>query len=103
MKIKWTPTAARHLEALEDYIAQDNPSAAYRVAQTIRKQIEMLILHPYSGRTGRVEGTRELVISKTPYIVAYAVSENNISILAVLHHSRKWPDAFNELTEPKNT
>jgi toxin ParE1/3/4 len=100
MKIKWTPTAAGHLKALEDYIAQDNPAAAYRVAQTIRKQVEMLVQHPYSGRKGRVEGTRELVISRTPYIVAYAVSGDNIAIPAVLHHSRKCPDVFNELTEP---
>lgn len=97
MKIKWTPTAASHLEAIQDYIAQDNPAAAYRVAQTIRQRVEMLSHHTYSGRTGRVEGTRELILANLPYIVAYAVSGDYIAILAVFHHSRKWPETFGEL------
>ncbi|MGC1951705.1 MAG: type II toxin-antitoxin system RelE/ParE family toxin [Gammaproteobacteria bacterium] len=45
--------------------------------------------HPYSGRLGRVEGTRELVIPKLPYIVAYAVSGDQLAVRAVLHHARR--------------
>jgi toxin ParE1/3/4 len=60
----------------------------------------MLTEHPYSGRKGRVEGTRELVISRMPYIAAYVVEEGYIAILAVLHHARKWPDAFEESVKP---
>ena len=74
MKIRWTPTAARHLKAIQDYIAKDNPAAAYRVAQTIRQHVERLAPYPYAGRAGRVAGTHELVISRLPDIAAYAVS-----------------------------
>lgn len=96
MRIQWTPTAAHHLKAIQDYIAQDNPSAAYDAAQTIRQHVEMLARHPYSGRPGRVEGTRELVIPNLPYIVAYAIGPDHAAILAVLHQARKWPDTFED-------
>jgi len=54
-----------------DYIEQDSPRAAVIVDDRIREQIETLVRFPESGQPGRVEGTRELVIQRTPYIVAY--------------------------------
>ena len=50
--------------------------------------------HPYLGRDGRVPGTREHVIAGTPFVVAYRVHKDQIQILAVLHASRRWPEAF---------
>jgi len=94
MQIRWTLRALSHLRELQDYIARDNPGAAYRVAQTIRTRVSQLAAQPYSGRPGRVEGTRELVVANTPYIVAYRVSDQSIDILSVLHASRKWPESF---------
>jgi len=41
-----------------------------------------------------VEGTRELVVPRTPYLVAYTVIDRQVVILAVLHHAREWPEAF---------
>jgi plasmid stabilization system protein ParE len=36
------------------------------------------------------------VISKTPFIVAYAVIGNDIvRVLAVRHGARRWPTSFN--------
>jgi plasmid stabilization system protein ParE len=46
------------------------------------------------GRPGRVPDTRELVISGTPYIVAYQVQGKVITILRILHSSRRWPKQF---------
>ncbi|MCA1598486.1 MAG: type II toxin-antitoxin system RelE/ParE family toxin, partial [Chloroflexi bacterium] len=46
------------------------------------------------GRTGRVEGTRELVVSRTPYIVAYRVRDDEVIVLAVQHAARLWPARF---------
>lgn len=94
MHVRWTPRALHHLQKLQDYIARDNPVAAYRMAQTIRTRVKLLAAHPHSGRQGRVDSTRELVISETPYLVAYRVTEVSIDILSVLHSSQKWPDSF---------
>jgi len=53
-----------------------------------------LVVHPYLGRPGRVTGTRELVVTSTPFIVAYQVVDDRIEILAVFHGARIWPDSF---------
>lgn len=43
------------------------------------------------GRTGELEGTRELVISRTPYKAVYVVHEDHIEITRVIHGARQWP------------
>jgi toxin ParE1/3/4 len=46
---------------------------------------------PESGRAGRVAGTRELVVSGTPFIVIYRVKPSAVVIIRVLHAARRWP------------
>jgi toxin ParE1/3/4 len=69
MKIVFSARFTRDLEAIQDYIAQNNPPAAYRLAQTIRQRVQHLGAHPNMGRPGRIAGTRELVIPGMPWIV----------------------------------
>jgi toxin ParE1/3/4 len=94
MKIVWLATAERDLDALTDYIAEENPQAALRMYDTVRRSVDRLGSFPQIGRIGRVEQTRELVIPKLPYIVVYSIVPQEVRILAVLHTSRKWPDSF---------
>ncbi len=94
MQIKWTQPAAKALESIQDYIAEDNPPAAFEVAQKIRYATEQLNDHPKLGRAGRVRGTYELVIPGLPFIVPYRIKGKEVQILSVYHTSRKWPDAF---------
>ena len=94
MRVVWTVPAARDLEDIGDYIARHNPSAAQRTVQRIRTRTRTLARHPCLGRPGRVTGTRELVVTSTPFIVAYRVVDAGIEILAVFHGARIWPDTF---------
>ena len=73
------------------YIAQDNPTAARQTVDRIRDAVAHLVAHPAMGRVGRINGTRELVIAGTPYIVAYRVRKRSVRILAVLHSAQRWP------------
>ena len=66
MKVEWHPLARADLAELVAYIASDNPVAAYRVHDDIRKQTGLLAIYPEVGRPGRVRGTRELVVTGTP-------------------------------------
>jgi toxin ParE1/3/4 len=77
--------------AIAEYIAQDNQAAAHGVHDAILRQIGRLAEHQRIGRPGRVEGTREVVISGTPYIVAYRVAGQAVTILRVLHGAQQWP------------
>ncbi len=91
----WSPNAIDDLVALRAYIEQENTAAARRVALHIIENVETLLpKSPGMGRPGRVPGTRELVISRTPFIVAYRVIGNTIQILRIFHGARRWPDTL---------
>jgi toxin ParE1/3/4 len=94
MEIIWRASALNDLQAVREFIAEDNPQAAARVLAAIRNAVDQLARHPDLGRAGRVEGTRELIISDTPYIVAYRTTENEVRILAIVHTARQWPRRF---------
>ncbi len=93
--IEWTEQATRQLDQAYDYIALSNSEAvAARITMQIVTSVQQLAAFPMSGRSGRVPGTRELVISNTPFVVAYSVDHDRIVILAVYHGAQHWPEVF---------
>ena len=94
MEIVWREVALDSLQRVRAYIARDNPGAAERVRERILSAVRNLADMPNMGRPGRVEDTRELVVSDTPYIVAYTVLDDQVVIIAVQHSAQKWPDRF---------
>jgi toxin ParE1/3/4 len=68
MEIRWSPAAAEDLLCIVEYIRQENPSAAQRTAKAIYESAGTLKSHPFGGRPGRVEGTRELPLPPLPFI-----------------------------------
>lgn len=96
MQILWLDRAEADLNELFDYLLERNPRAARRVYDAIREHVRRLADHPGIGRPGRVAGTRELVIPRTPYIVAYTVDRDvdTVVVLRVLHGARRWPEEF---------
>jgi toxin ParE1/3/4 len=93
MQIRWSPDAAADLQNIVDYIRVDNPSAARRVGYSIYQRLGVLTQFPFSGRTGRVEGTRELPLPPLPFIVVYRVNESGdvVEIVNVIHGAQRWP------------
>ena len=96
MRLEWSAHALADRDAIFDYIEADSSQAAIAVDERIREQAETLTRFPQGGRSGRIEGTRELVISRTPYIVAYRIALDTVRILRVLHGSRRWPDDMSD-------
>lgn len=94
MNVVFSPQAREDLREIFLYIAEDSPAAARLVLSRIKERVKELIDNPHIGRPGRVPGTRELVILKTPYLAPYQVVENVIQILRVYHGSRQWPERF---------
>lgn len=92
MKILWTPFAASDRDAILEHIASDTLNAALRVDQDIESQVDLLARSPRLGRPGRISGTRELVIAGTPYLVAYALRNDAVEVLRVLHGAQTWPE-----------
>jgi addiction module RelE/StbE family toxin len=94
MKIRWLDLAVDDLENIADYIARDNPSEADRKVDRLWTVVKNLADHPEAGRPGRVYGTRELIVSQTPFIVPYRIAGSEIQILWVLHGARQWPESL---------
>jgi addiction module RelE/StbE family toxin len=92
MRVRWTKPALRDLEAIGDYIGRNNPAAAARIVTAILDQTDALSTFPHLGRTGRIPGTRELVVVDTPFVTPYRVRDADVEILAVFHGSRRWPE-----------
>jgi len=93
--IEWTEQATRQLDQAYDYIALSNSEpVAARITMQIVTSVQQLAAFPMSGRSGRVPGTRELVISNTSFVAAYSVDHDRIVILALYHGAQKWPEVF---------
>jgi addiction module RelE/StbE family toxin len=92
--VEWLRAAINNLDALAEYISRDNPAAAERTVAAIRSAVEDLERFPSSGRPGRISGTRELVVTGTPYIVPYRVRGDVVQLIRVFHAARKWPSQF---------
>ncbi len=92
MKLVWARYALDDRRAIFDYIETDDPRAAVMIDERIEVAAKRLIDFPESGRIGRVDGTRELVIARTPYIAPYRINGDIVRILRVIHGARIWPD-----------
>jgi len=93
LKVVWLLRAMRDRDAQIDFIGHDNPLAAVIAGDAIAEQISALADQPEIGRPGRRTGTRELVISRTPFIAVYRITGKRIEVLRLLHGSQRWPRA----------
>lgn len=84
MKLKWTLGALVDLQRILDYIEKDNPQAAHTLAAGFKLTAEHLTRHPFIGRRGELEGTRELMLHRN-YLLTYRVSSETVEILQIWH------------------
>ena len=90
MHVLWSSSAKQGRDDLALYVAQDNVEAACALLNALDEAARRLKQFPALGRDGRVQGTRELVLHKH-YILVYEMTEQNLTIVAVLHSARQYP------------
>jgi toxin ParE1/3/4 len=95
VNIRWTTKAIHNLEMIEQYIAAENPQAAITTIDKIINAVELIADHPAAGRPGRVIGTRELIITGTPYLIPYRVKQQQVEIIRILYGAMIWPTKDN--------
>lgn len=91
MKIRWTAIAADDLKSVHEYLSEHAPARADAIVDRILAGIDALEQYPNLGRRGRLDETRELVITGTPFIVFYRLRKSQVEILGVLHASGLTP------------
>jgi toxin ParE1/3/4 len=91
MKVRWSPEAGDDFVRIVQYIREQRPEAALRVARRIYRTVGMLKDQPGLGHVGRVDDSRELVLAPLPYVVVYRVLADAVEIARVLHGAQRWP------------
>jgi toxin ParE1/3/4 len=91
VRVEWLPEAERNRDSQIAYIAERNPWAAIDLGDAIEAAVGRLADYPEIGRLGRLRGTCELVVGKTPLIIVYRVEPDAVVILRVLHGAQRWP------------
>jgi toxin ParE1/3/4 len=89
MRIRWTPAAAADLEHIKEYLTEHHPSWAQSTIVELYEAIRSLKLSPQRGRPGRVDGTRELVFPRLPYIAVYRVKGDAVEVLHIFHGAQR--------------
>jgi toxin ParE1/3/4 len=93
VRIVWHDEALSDLEEIIAYYWQEaSPMVAELVQESIVSQIENLKHFPLKIRASeRVEGTRELVMPRLPYIAFVRVTGDAIQVFNIVHTARKFP------------
>jgi plasmid stabilization system protein ParE len=89
-KVFWSENALKDLQGILEYIASESIQNARLVASRIDKSVNLLAATPF-GKPGRMRGTYEAVVPRTPFIIAYMLDGNKtLSIARVIHGARDW-------------
>lgn len=85
-----TTTYRADLDAIEAYVAQDNPRAATELWLLIDEQVDQLADPKFPRRKGRVSGTKELVAHEN-FIVILTEDADSVTAINVVHARQQWP------------
>lgn len=90
MRVVWRESALADVERAVGYIALENPRGAEQQLSRIEQHVQVLVDHPRMGRVGRVTGTRELVVPRTPFVIVYRL-DGDVELIRILHGAQLWP------------
>jgi len=92
MHARFTEDAKADLASIEEYLEPRSPQGLQRILSAIFTIISQLESFPFLGHEGRVEGTRELVVPRTPFIIIYSLNEPYyLDIENIVHGRLKYP------------
>jgi toxin ParE1/3/4 len=90
LKVDWSEDTLADAQAAFAYIAKDSQQNAHLVADRIEHTVSLLSETPF-GKPGRVKNNYEVVVPKTPFIIAYQLTKGKaLYILRVIHGARDW-------------
>ncbi len=92
--VTWSKPSLADFDVQLMYIAHESPQNATLIVDRIESVVESLQQIP-TGKAGRVYGTYEKIIPKTPLIIVYrVVGKNSIEIARLTHMSRNWKNGI---------
>ena len=87
--VKWTDHALSQLRHIHDYIAQDSPLYAKRVAEAlVSKTIELDKLPRLGHKVPELNDDTVRELSLYSYRILYEIKTTDIEVLAIIHKRR---------------
>jgi toxin ParE1/3/4 len=83
MPLFWHEATRDDFRAIRHFYHDLDPAILERLSRAIFEAARHLKEHPKLGRPGRVEGTRELPVPGTRFLLGYTVAGDRIIVLAV--------------------
>ena len=88
-EIVWTEPALGDLDAIADYVAIENPTAASELVQRVLGHVAQLVEHPESGsRPRELKHSRYRQIVAPPCRIFYRYDNKKVYILHVMRSER---------------
>jgi len=92
MHVRFTADAEADLNHISAYLTPRSPKGLERILSAIFTTSAQLEDFPFIGRDGLIEGTRELIVPRTPFILVYRISDAYyVDILRIYHGRQTWP------------
>lgn len=89
-EVIWTEPALTDLDAIADYIALENPTAARKLVHRVFKHVAQLADHPQSGsKPPELKGWRYRQIVEPPCRVLYREDGSCVYILHVMRSEQR--------------
>lgn len=89
MEVVWGEGAREDFDRAVDFMTEQSPAGAQRVGAKILKAVALLEHFPEIAPASKHRGLRQLVVTKTPYLVVYRVEADRVEIRAVIHAKQR--------------
>jgi toxin ParE1/3/4 len=83
MRVRYTPRARSDLRSILRYIDGRSPRGAGSLKRAVRKTIGLIGEFPESGRLTGEQATRVLPAGRYPYLIYWAIKENEIWLVHI--------------------
>lgn len=105
MLIDWADSADNDLLEIRAYfIRQGDEATGKNIVSRLIKAVNVLEAQPLAGKAGRIDGTRELIPRKLPYVLVYQIPmPDMVEIIRVIHTSRLFPESLFEKDEERTS
>ncbi len=90
-QVIWAEPALQNLDAIADYIALDDPTAAKRLVRKVFEKVDQLIEFPQTGtRPRELKGTPYRKLTVKPVLIYYRIEGQKVLIVHVVRGERKF-------------
>lgn len=88
-RLIWSESSFRDIDGINDYLFDENPDAAVRIARALRVTTLRLLDYPRVGRALNEE-FRVLGVRTTPYLIIYRLRDGQVEIARIRHGREDW-------------